>query len=91
MFKPWTWLTPLPRPQAEDSDVAVPAQVDPASAKRSDMWAQRKKNETWAALIAAWSEVLSPADRTELTVSSPAGGPVGRIDIGRTSAYSRPA
>ena len=91
LFKPWTWLTPLPRPQAEDSYVAGPARLDPANPKRSEMWAQRRKNETWAALIGAWSEVLSPDDRTEFTVSSPAGDPVGRIVIGRTNAYSRPA
>lgn len=92
LFKPWTWLTPLPRPEAAGGGiVGGVAPHDPANPKRSDTWAQRKKNETWSALIAVWSEVLSPADPTELSVSSPSGEPVGRIIIGRTNAYSRPA
>lgn len=91
LFRPWTWLTPLPPRQAEGGDGAGPAQLDLASPKRSDIWAKRKKNETWAALIGVWSEVLTPVDRTEFTLNSPAGRSAGRIVLGRTNAYSRPA
>lgn len=84
-------MTPVRPREAERGYGSGPSQLDPANAKRSDMWAQRKKNETWAALIGVWSEVLAPVDRTEFTLNSPDGRPAGRIVLGRTNAYSRPA
>lgn len=91
LFKPWTWIASLPRPENEGRGTAQRAELDPASAWRSEVWAQRRQNEVWAALIAAWSELVSPDEQTELTVNSLTGTPLGRIVIGRTNAYSRPA
>lgn len=91
LFRPWTWVAPLPRHEPEEGDPTRRAELDPASPWRSDVWARRKQNETWAELIAAWSALLSPAERTQVTVTSPDGSQLGRISIGRTNAYSRPA
>jgi hypothetical protein len=91
LFRPWTWIAPLPEQVKEVGDPGRRDELDPASPWRSEVWAKRRRNETWAALIAAWSTLLAPAERTELTINSKVGVPLGRIIVGHTNAYSRPA
>lgn len=91
LFRPWTWIAPLPEPEAEVGDPRRRDDLDPANPWRSQVWAKRRKNETWAALIAAWSELLAPRQPTELPINSTVGVQLGRITISQTNAYSRPA
>ena len=92
LFRPWTWITALPRADDDVSDRWLRDDLDPANPWRAEQWAQRRFNEKWAAIIAAWTDLLAPQDRTELTVTSTADNrPVGQIVLGRTNAYSRPA
>lgn len=91
LFRPWTWIAPLPEPGTEVGDPRRRDDLDPASPWRSEVWAKRRKNETWATLIAAWSALLAPREPTELTINSTGGVQLGRIIIGHTNAYSRPA
>jgi hypothetical protein len=91
LFRPWTWIAPLPEPKTKVGDPRKRDDLDPASPWRSEVWAQRRKNETWATLIAAWSALLAPREPTELIINSTVGVQLGRIIIGHTNAYSRPA
>jgi hypothetical protein len=82
LFRPWTWIAPLPQPEKEVGDPRRQDGLDPASPWRSEVWAKRRKNETWATLIAAWSALLAPGEPTELSINSTVGVPLGRIIIG---------
>ncbi|GAA4362985.1 SIR2 family protein [Nocardioides caricicola] len=73
-------------------------EVDPANPWRAEVWAKRRFNEKWAAIIGVWSGLLAPDDATVLTSlpQADSGGrpsvrPGLRIVLGRTNAYSRPA
>lgn len=92
LFRPWTWLAALPRVEGDVTDRRARDDLDPASPWRAEQWAQRRFNERWATIIAAWTDLLAPQDRTEFIITSPAdNSPIGRIVLGRTNAYSRPA
>ncbi|TAK68537.1 MAG: SIR2 family protein [Actinomycetota bacterium] len=91
LFRPWTWIAPLSKRETEADDPRRRDELDPAGPWRSEVWAKRRRNETWAGLIAAWSALLAPAERTELTINSEVGAPMGRIVLSHTNAYSRPA
>ncbi|MFI2838311.1 SIR2 family protein [Mycolicibacterium sp. PDY-3] len=91
LFRPWTWIAPLPEPETDVGNHHRRGDLDPAGPWRSEIWAERRKNETWAALIAAWSALLAPRAPTKLTINSTVGAPIGSIVIGHTNAYSRPA
>lgn len=92
LFRPWTWITALPRADGDATDRRARDDLDPASPWRAEQWAQRRFNERWAAILAAWTDLLAPNDRTEYTIASPADdSPIGRIILGRTNANSRPA
>ena len=87
LFKPDTWIASLPRsPQSKRT------QLDPADPLRAQWWAKRRFNEKWAGIINAWVSVLAPNDPTEITILAPGTtSSVGRVILGRSSAYSRPA
>lgn len=90
LFTPFTWLSPLPRPQ--DAGQGNSDEFDPASPWRAERWTQRRFNEKWAAIIKAWTELIAPTPVTDLVVPGPSeGASAGTIRIGRTNAYSRPA
>lgn len=90
LFRPWTWVSPLARPEERAETNRV--EFDPASPWRAEHWAKRKRNEDWAAIIAAWSALLAPQERTTLSIHGVGGASsVGSIVLGRTNAYSRPA
>lgn len=92
LFQPWTWVSSLPRPEHRIDGPPPQPETDPASPWRNERWAQRRKNETWAAIIAAWTSVLAPSEQTELTIRSIEGdNTVGHIVLSRTNAYSRSA
>jgi SIR2-like domain len=92
LFRPWTWIAALPRADDEVTDRRARDDLDPANPWRAEQWAQRRFNERWAAIIAAWTDLVAPHERTELTITSATGNsPVGRVVLGRTNAYSRPA
>lgn len=90
LFRPYTWVAA--RPSADERRPAKRADLDPASTWRAQRWAKRRFNEKWAAIIEAWTTLLAPRDPTELTVrTQDEGADLGRIVLGRTNAYSRPA
>ncbi len=89
LFTPFTWLSPLPRP---DETAPAEEQIDPANPWRAELWAQRRFNERWAAIIKAWTELIAPTSVTAVELPGPSGAPsAGTITVGRTNAYSRPA
>ncbi len=93
LFTPYTWVSTPPPSDEHDVDDRTRALADPANAWRSEQWAQRRQNETWAAIIGAWSGLLAPDQPTVLTVPGTASRheSAGSITIGRTNAWSRPA
>lgn len=84
MFSPFTWVERWERPEGQ-SDT-----VDPVGDWIRERWVARKKNETWAEIIAAWTSAIAPARReahlslTRALASETFGG----FRIGPTSAYS---
>jgi hypothetical protein len=63
---------------------------DPANDWIRERWVTRKKNETWAKLIAAWTAAITPERReTPLRLTRALGGDAfGEFRLGHTSAYS---
>jgi SIR2-like domain len=90
LFVPHTWVSPINRPNGVERSMTG----DPASAWRKERWVNRR-NEKWAAIIAAWASVLAPEPETKIAVlpPSPDGDPIVRQEfvISRTTAYSRVA
>lgn len=91
LFTPNTWIEPLPRPL--DPDTPGATDIDPADQWRAERWATRRFNEKWAAIIRAWTKLLAPEEPTLLSLEpmSSSQQPSGRVLLGRTNAYSRPA
>lgn len=90
LFRPYTWIAA--RPSSDQHRPARRADLDPASPWRAERWAKRRFNERWATIIEAWTSLLAPRDPTALTVSSlNTVADLGRVVLGRTNAYSRPA
>jgi hypothetical protein len=91
LFTPSTWIEPLPRPL--DPDTPRATDIDPADKWRAERWATRRFNEKWAAIIRAWTTLLAPEEPTLLSPKpmSSSRQPSGRVLLGRTNAYSRPA
>jgi hypothetical protein len=84
IFTPFTWVERWERP--EDQVGAF----DPANDWIRERWVARKKNETWADLIAAWTLAITPERReTPLRLTRALGGDAfGEFRLGPTSAYS---
>jgi hypothetical protein len=92
LFRPWTYIDPLPRTDDDGGDERAREEHDPASPWRAERWAQQRFNENWAAIIVGWTGLLAPEIITTLSVPSPANGePTGTVVLSRTNAYSRPA
>jgi hypothetical protein len=87
IFTPFTWVERWERP--EDQLDAF----DPVNDWIRERWVARKKNETWADLIAAWTLAITPQRReTPLRLTRALGGDsFGEFRLGPTSAYSRRA
>jgi hypothetical protein len=87
IFTPFTWVERWERP--EDQLDAF----DPVNDWIRERWVARKKNETWANLIAAWTLAITPRRReTPLRLTRALGGDTfGEFRLGPTSAYSRRA
>ncbi len=90
LFVPHTWVSPLDRPNGSTRSTTG----DPASAWRKERWVNRR-NERWAAIIAAWAGALAPDAETRIAVLPPspdADAIVGQeFALSRTTAYSRAA
>ena len=87
IFVPHTWVSPVAR---RDGGPTVTG--DPASAWRKERWVNRR-NERWAAIIAAWAKVIAPDPETRISVL-PSGLTQpdlvgGEFVLASTTAYSR--
>jgi len=89
LFVPHTWVSPT-----EDQIDTRHGIGDPAAAWRKERWVNRR-NEKWAAIIAAWAKVMAPEERTTLPVlpEGLAGRDLtgGQFVLSKTTAYSRVA
>ena len=89
LFVPHTWVSPT-----EDQIDTRHGIGDPATAWRKERWVNRR-NEKWAAIIAAWAKVMAPEERTTLPVlpEGLAGRDLtgGQFVLSKTTAYSRVA
>jgi hypothetical protein len=90
LFVPHTWVSPVNRPNGANRSVTG----DPASAWRKERWVNRR-NEKWAAIIAAWASVLAPEAETTVSVLPPSADGDAIVSqefvLSRTTAYSRVA
>jgi hypothetical protein len=87
IFTPFTWVERWERPEDQRHT------PDPVNDWLRERWVGRKKNETWAQLIAAWTEAITPG-RQETVVRMPralGGATFGEFRLGNVSAYSRRA
>ena len=94
IFVPYTWVEPSAAAEEARRENS-PRPPDPAGPWIAERWARRRKNETWAGLIDAWSTALCP-DRPTTTVHAlrraDAAVPDavgGSFVLGHTTAYSR--
>jgi hypothetical protein len=90
LFVPHTWVSPLDRPNGSGRSTTG----DPASAWRKERWVNRR-NERWAAIIAAWAAALAPDAETRIAVLPPSRDADTIVSqefaLSRTTAYSRAA
>jgi hypothetical protein len=84
IFTPFTWVERWERPEGQFNV------FDPANDWIRERWVTRKKNETWAELIAAWTAAITLERReTPLRLTRALGGDAfGEFRLGPTSAYS---
>jgi len=97
IFTPFTW-TELTAEMAEASRLRSPRRpLDPAAPWIAERWAMRRRNETWANILAVWSAALAPRSGSCLVYALPrvvgerpdAVG--GSFELGSITAYSRKA
>jgi len=88
LFVPHTWVSPVDR----TNDAGRGG--DPASAWRKERWVNRR-NEKWAAIIAAWASILAPEAETKIAVLPPGSESDAIVSqefvLSSTTAYSRVA
>lgn len=94
LFIPFTWTEPTAEAVAASKAGRRPP-VDPAADWKRERWVQRRRNEQWARIIAAWSEVIAPHRPTSRVWALPRSvadlpdALGGSFTIGSTTAYSR--
>lgn len=85
LFVPYTWVSAPVKP----IDTSA-GRGDPASAWRKELWVNRR-NEKWAAILAAWAAVLAPMEPTTVNAVADTDATGGTFLISKTTAYSRVA
>lgn len=94
VFLPFTW-TATSAEAVEAAQAGLPRPLDPASDWVRERWVQRKRNEQWAGIIAAWAAVLVPQKPTTRVhvlpraLADSEGALGGAFTLGATTAYSR--
>jgi hypothetical protein len=90
LFVPHTWVSPRERTDG----VGRSATGDPASAWRKERWVNRR-NERWAAVIAAWAAVIVRSPESKIAAVPPGreGDDIAAQEfvLSRLTAYSRVA
>lgn len=96
VFVPFTW-TEATAEMAAAARAGAPRPVDPAGDWNRERWAQRRRNETWAVILAAWADSLAP-DRPTTRIhalsrrtADQQDATGGAFALGAVTAYSRQA
>jgi hypothetical protein len=93
LFTPFTWVEATAEMARAARDRAPDRPLDPAAQWNAERWAQRRFNEKWAAILAAWADAAAPrhANRVHILSRQHAalpGAVGGAFELGSTTAYS---
>lgn len=97
LFTPFTWAEPTAEMAEAGRQRSPQRPLDPAAPWIAERWAQRRRNEKWADILAAWAEALAPRSGSCLVYALPravADRPAavgGSFELGSITAYSRRA
>ncbi|CCH88519.1 conserved protein of unknown function [Modestobacter italicus] len=95
LFTPFTWVEPTAEMAQAARERSAQRPLDPAAPWIAERWTQRRRNETWAAILGSWAEVMAPRSgscRVHALPRAVGDRPEavgGSFELGSITAYSR--